>query len=147
MRRVVLALVTTGLGLVLLLSYKTPSSTLPAPAAHAEKAGPAPAGGKRATAGGPTTKARQVSGPVAQTEYGPVQVQATLSADGRIVRAHALRYPQDGHSEEISQQSLPRLDRAAVDAQSADIDTVSGATSTSEGYKQSLQAALDRARG
>ncbi|MFD7938360.1 FMN-binding protein [Streptomyces sp. NPDC059755] len=43
--------------------------------------------------------------------------------------------------------AIPKLNAAAVAAGSADIDTVSSATFTSEGYKKSLQSALDQAGG
>jgi uncharacterized protein with FMN-binding domain len=55
-------------------------------------------------------------------------------------------YPSGNHrDEEINAYALPVLRQAVLDAQSAHIDTVSGATVTSDGYKQSLQAALDAA--
>ena len=86
-----------------------------------------------------------VNGATVDTPYGPVQVQITV-AGGRIVRAEAVNYPQDGgRSQEINSQAIPQLNRHATSAQSANIDTVSGATYTSQGYRQSLQSALDAA--
>jgi uncharacterized protein with FMN-binding domain len=77
--------------------------------------------------------------------YGPVQVQVTVRGN-RIVRAHAIDYPQGGgRDQEINSRAVPQLDQEAVQAQSARIDTVSGATYTSEGYRTSLQSALDAA--
>jgi uncharacterized protein with FMN-binding domain len=49
------------------------------------------------------------------------------------------------HSRDISAAAAPQLRQEALRSQSASIDTVSGATYTSEGYRQSLQAALDQA--
>lgn len=65
---------------------------------------------------------------------------------GRIVRADAIVYPQgSGRDQEINSQAVPQLDQETLDAQSAHIDTVSGATYTSDGYRSSLQSALDEA--
>ncbi|AIR97310.1 FMN-binding protein [Streptomyces glaucescens] len=92
---------------------------------------------------GTQTGARTVTGAAAQTRYGPVQVRITVSG-GRITQAAAVRAPDGGRSGQISADAVPRLDRAAVAAGSADIDAVSGATYTSTGYRQSLQSALDQ---
>ena len=93
----------------------------------------------------PTPTSSTVNGAPADTPYGPVQVQITLT-NGRIVRADAIDYPQGGgRDQEINSQAIPQLDRETLQAQSAQIDTVSGATYTSDGYRQSLQSALDAA--
>ncbi|MFD5570537.1 FMN-binding protein [Streptomyces cadmiisoli] len=91
-------------------------------------------------------QARTLTGAVAQTEYGPVQVRVTVQG-GKITRAEAVQAPSGGRSTEITADAVPRLNEAAVAAGSADIDAVSGATYTSGGYKQSLQSALDQAGG
>ncbi|MGV9277890.1 FMN-binding protein [Streptomyces griseosporeus] len=96
--------------------------------------------------GGAQGAARTVTGDVARTQYGPVQVRVTVSG-GRIVRAEAVQAPKGGHSDEVTATAVPKLGQEAVAAQSADIDAVSGATYTSAGYRQSLQSALDRAGG
>jgi uncharacterized protein with FMN-binding domain len=86
-----------------------------------------------------------VNGSSADTPYGPVQVQLKIRS-GRIVSATAIDYPQGGQTDqEINSQAIPILQHETVQAQSAHIDTVSGATFTSGGYLQSLQAALDAA--
>lgn len=94
----------------------------------------------------PTT--RTVTGPVVENEYGNVQVQVTLSGS-RIVNVVALELPEDtAQSDQRSEQVDDRYSGTAglvVQQQSADLDTVSGATATSESYRRSLQAALDRA--
>ncbi|MFJ8108618.1 FMN-binding protein [Streptomyces sp. NPDC096132] len=84
------------------------------------------------------------TGTVAQTQYGPVQVRITV-AGGKITKAEAVQAPEGGTSSQKTELSVPKLNQAAVAAGSADIDTVSGATYTSEGYKKSLQSALDQA--
>ncbi|KOV64433.1 FMN-binding protein [Streptomyces sp. AS58] len=91
-------------------------------------------------------EARTLTGAVAQTEYGPVQVRVTVQG-GKITRAEAVQAPSGGRSTDITADAVPRLNKAAVAAGSADIDAVSGATYTSGGYKQSLQSALDQAGG
>ena len=91
----------------------------------------------------PTTTV--VNGNSIGTRYGPVQVQLTVSK-GRIVSATAIDYPNtDGHDTEINGSAIPVLQDETVTAQNANIDTVSGATYTSDGYRQSLQSALDAA--
>ncbi len=74
-----------------------------------------------------------------------MQVRVTLQGT-RITDVEALHLPSDRErSAEISDFAGPRLRQEALKAQSANIDTVSGATYTSEGYRQSLQSALDQA--
>ncbi|MDX6302616.1 MAG: hypothetical protein QOF53_3830 [Nocardioidaceae bacterium] len=76
--------------------------------------------------------------------YGTVQVRVTLHGR-RITGVTALRLPAGGRSSDISGYAAPRLRQEALSAQSAHIDTVSGASYTSAGYASSLQSALDRA--
>ncbi|MET9630030.1 FMN-binding protein [Lentzea sp. NPDC006480] len=86
-------------------------------------------------------QARTVNGPAVNTSEGTVQVQVTLQGT-KITDVKAVRAPNS----EPTRMALPILKQEALKAQSADIDTVSGATATSQGYKQSLQAALDGAQ-
>ncbi|WP_112262677.1 FMN-binding protein [Lentzea terrae] len=104
----------------------------------------------KATGSAPTTQPQQqqqqaqtrtVSGPAVNTEEGTVQVQVTFQGT-KITDVKALRAPNSNPT----RMALPILRESALKAQSADIDTVSGATYTSEGYKQSLQAAIDGAQ-
>jgi len=89
--------------------------------------------------------AKVVNGASVPTRYGPVQVRLTIKA-GKIITATAIDYPSSGgRDREINSFAIPVLQRATVAAQSAHIDTVSGATYTSDGYRASLQAALDAA--
>ncbi|MGA5137933.1 FMN-binding protein, partial [Streptomyces azureus] len=109
----------------------------------------APAGGgssQAAGSGGGQAQTRTLTGSVAQTQYGPVQVRITV-AGGKITKAEAVQAPKGGRSDQITSASVPRLNQAAVAAGNAQIDAVSGATYTSAGYKQSLQSALDQAGG
>jgi uncharacterized protein with FMN-binding domain len=86
-----------------------------------------------------------VSGPVAQTRWGPVQVQVVLDGS-KITAVTVPQYPQGNRKDqEINARALPILVQETLDAQSATIDMVSGATVTSEGYLESLQGALDQA--
>ncbi|MGW4010705.1 FMN-binding protein [Streptomyces sp. NPDC004763] len=87
-----------------------------------------------------------LTGDAAQTQYGPVQVRVTVSG-GKITGVETLQAPKGGRSDQVTADAVPKLDRAAVAAGSADIDAVSGATYTSAGYVKSLQSALDRAGG
>lgn len=98
--------------------------------------------------GGSATPPRQVlraAGPTVQTRYGPVQVRVVVAVVGgsdRIRSATAVQLPSGGHSGQISSYAGPQLAKEAITAQSAKIDTVSGASYTSDGYRRSLQAAL-----
>jgi uncharacterized protein with FMN-binding domain len=86
-----------------------------------------------------------VAGGVAQTQWGPVQVQLTVAND-KITDVAMLQYPNGNSTDlQINSYALPILMRATVQAQSANIDMISGATVTSVGYLQSLQSALDQA--
>ena len=80
-------------------------------------------------------------------QFGDVQVQVTFSA-GRITDVKAVQLPYDRRrSAEISQFVEPYLRSEALQAQSAQIDLISGATYTSDSYAQSLQSAIDKAHG
>lgn len=82
-------------------------------------------------------------GPTEDTPYGTVQVEVKVQS-GRIVDVVALQLPFDRRrSAEISQYVEPILHDEALQAQSAQIDGISGATWTSGGYQASLQGALD----
>ena len=87
---------------------------------------------------------RQFVGQPFDVGYGTVQVRVTV-VGRRLVDVTPLSLPQGGRSSEISAGAAPQLRREALAAQSARIDTVSGASYTSAGYARSLQSALDRA--
>lgn len=89
---------------------------------------------------------RTVTGSVALTQWGPVQVQLTV-ANGSITQVTVLQYPNGNSRDvEIANYSLPILIQETMQSQSAQIDMVSGATYTSDGYIRSLQSALDQAK-
>ncbi|WAZ19106.1 FMN-binding protein [Streptomyces cinnabarinus] len=121
----------------------TSRSASHAPAPTRTSSAPSTPDAPKTTAAAPSI--RTVTGATAQTKYGPVQVRITLT-DGRITGATAVQSPSSSpRSQEISSTAVPKLNQETLTAQSADIDTVSGATYTSAGYKQSLQSALDKA--
>ncbi|MEV0268177.1 FMN-binding protein [Hamadaea sp. NPDC050747] len=166
MRRITLWLLSTVAAVVLLFSYRT--STMGAgggdtvavtPANNTGAAGSGSAGQQptnngstnsgttNGTTSGTTTTSgsKTYDGSVAQTRWGPVQVRITV-ANGKITDVEAVEYPTENHrDQEINQYALPILHDSVISQQSAKIDTVSGATVTSEGYIESLQAALDAA--
>ena len=93
----------------------------------------------------PTRQVLKAAGPTLHTRYGPVQVHVVVVASGgtdRIRSVTAVQLPAGGHSGDISSYAGPQLAKEAITAQSAKIDTVSGASYTSDGYRRSLQAAL-----
>jgi uncharacterized protein with FMN-binding domain len=84
-------------------------------------------------------------GDTISTRFGPVQVQAQIQ-NGTLVAVAVVQYPDDdGKSIRINERALPELQSEALTAQSARVDTISGATYTSNAYVQSLQSALDEA--
>ena len=148
MRRIIVAVGTTATGLVLLFSW--PTSWNRPVVAGGQAAALGGAGISQGTAvtgasssGSGTTAT--VDGAVVQTPYGNVQVRLTVT-DGNVTAAEAIAYPDRGGTDvQISNYAIPILSQEAVQAQSAKIDMVSGATFTSRGYIQSLQDALDQA--
>lgn len=74
-----------------------------------------------------------------------MQVEITV-AGGKVTDVSVVDYPDNnGKDQQINARALPVLVEETLDAQSADIDMVSGATVTSDGYVESLQSALDQA--
>lgn len=147
MRRIVLWFLSTLTVVVLLFGYHT--STTGALSAGSDVVVPAPATPGAGSSGGSTTKkssgtaARTVTGPLVQTRWGPVQVKVTASG-GKLTDVTVVQYPYDNpKDQEINDYAIPVLVKEAIDAQSADIDMISGATVTSVGYQSSLQSALD----
>jgi uncharacterized protein with FMN-binding domain len=137
-RRAAITTLSTVAGVVLLLSLKPHESTLPA--ASAPRSAASPSAGS--ASGGRTGT---FTGEVVDTRYGPVQVAATLDK-GRLTAVEVLQAPSGSpRDRETSSYAVPQLTEEALSAQSADIDTVSGATYTSRGYIRSLQSALDEA--
>ena len=106
---------------------------------------PSPRSTPSPSATAPSSATKTFTGDQVMTRWGPMQVQITVSG-GRITAAQAVQYPSgNGRDAEINSYALPVLNQEVVDRQSAQIDTVSGATVTSDGYLQSLQSALDQA--
>jgi uncharacterized protein with FMN-binding domain len=157
LRRVVLASAATVSGMVMLLSLKphtTPQIAVSAPATAPSTApsagsssgsGSGSASGSGSGSGSGSSGTKSVDGETVQTRWGPVQVRITLK-NGKLTDVTAVTYPTDNpRDQEINSYALPRLRSEALTAQSSSIDTVSGATYTSDGYRQSLQSALDSA--
>ncbi len=162
MRRLSVWIVSTAAGVVLLFSYHTSTAgsaggrvltglapvgvVADAPAANTPSSSAAAATGTSPrTLARKATMSRRINGAAVTTRYGPVQVQITVSGS-RVVSAKAIAYPTgNSRDAEISSWAVPQLNSEVVQAQSASIDTVSGASFTSEGYRESLQSALDAA--
>jgi uncharacterized protein with FMN-binding domain len=158
MKRIVLAIAGTVAGLAALLSFKshsalssgalpraglpstTPSTSVPS-TPGTSSAPSSPSRGRSST----STTTRTIAGQAVQTQYGVVQVQAVVSG-GKIKNVSFLQLTAyDPRSQEINSAAAPILLQQTLAAQSSQIDGVSGATYTSEGYVQSLQSALDQA--
>jgi uncharacterized protein with FMN-binding domain len=103
------------------------------------------AGSGAGSSSGSTSGTKTYTGDVADTRWGPVQVKITVT-DGKITAAEPTQVPTDNpRDQEINSYAVPILNQEAVKAQSAQIDAISGATVTSDGYIQSLQSAIDQA--
>jgi uncharacterized protein with FMN-binding domain len=142
MGRVIVAIAGTVAGLVLLLSFKTTGT-----AARSTSAASTPPIVASATpAAKPTTPTtKTVTGGVSENQYGPVQVQVTVRG-GKVTAVTATQYPNgDSRSAQISAYAIPALNQEALQAGSAGIDMISGASYTSESYLASLQSALSKA--
>jgi uncharacterized protein with FMN-binding domain len=154
MSRIAVIFAATVTVVVLLFSYRT--STHPAALGVAGPQTRLPTGSAvpgptttPTTPGGTTTPGSGTSGTydgtAADTPYGPVQVRITV-AGGRITDARTVQVPDESRRDvEINDAAVPVLIQETLQAQSARIDTVSGATYTSEGYINSLQSAIDAA--
>lgn len=156
MIKVAVSLVSTAVGLMLLLSFKSHTAGAPKSAladtgngfSSAPIAGP---GG--AATGSPSPRRTKrprgahgtFTGDPIDTPYGTMQV-AAIVANGRLTGVTVLRHTDvGGRSAQIDAAALPVLKSEAMSAHSAHIDVVSGATYTSRGYARSLQSALDKA--
>jgi uncharacterized protein with FMN-binding domain len=162
--RAVVAITGTALGLILLFSFKTPDEAphrvagAIAPTASTRPigaSGPGTTSGPGAaaaptpgsTAGSQNGATKTVTGDDVPNQFGDVQVQVTFSGT-KITDVKALQLPSDrARSAQISNFAAPYLRTEALQAQSAQIDLISGATYTSESYAQSLQSAIDKAGG
>jgi hypothetical protein len=156
MRRIVMWLMGTVATVALLFGYRTSTSgpiggsSLAAAAPRVVSGdstgsvGSAGSAGSGGSGSAPLANA-VINGGVARTRWGPVQVQVQI-ASNRIVDVRVLQQPNGNRTDaEINSYALPQLRQQVLQAQSANVDGVSGATVTSDGYRQSLQSALDTA--
>lgn len=153
MKKIIAAVVIVAL--VGLYIYFRPSDTATAPVSDTTSAshettnpGATSGGTPPPVATDPKTgyKDGSYTGKLADAVYGPIQVKAVI-AGGRIVDVVFLKYPSDhGHTLEVSQQTMPVLKQEVITIQSANVDTISGATQTVDGFKETLQSALTQAK-
>jgi uncharacterized protein with FMN-binding domain len=142
--RILTLLISTVTGVVLLFGYRTstpqPTTTSIVSSAIDASEASGPTSSESATGGTAT-----YTGAAVGTRWGDVQVQITVT-DGVIKAVDAVEAPNSNNRDiEINNRALPILAAEALQAQSAAIDTVSGATVTSAGYLGSLQSAIDQA--
>jgi uncharacterized protein with FMN-binding domain len=155
MRRVILAVTGTIAGLVALLSFKVHDAAVPVAATSGTGGGSSTSssssssssttipGEFRSVTGTLTTGETTITGHVANTVYGPVQIELVVKS-GKIVKVAVLKQPTNTiHDIQIGEFAFPRLISETLSAQSAKIDAVSGASYTSAGYISSLQNAVD----
>ena len=139
------AAILTGTGAVLALLMLYPTSTNSATTPRRPGQALAAAGVVTAPAQPSAVATTTINGRSIDTRYGPVQVQITVRG-GQLISAIAIDYPQAGDRDvQINSYAIPVLQQETLLARSAKVDTVSGATYTSAGYRTSLQSALDTA--
>ena len=151
MRRVILAVTGTIAGLVALLSFKAHAPTVPVASTSGTGGGSSTSSSSSRTipgefqsvAGTLTTGETAITGKVANTVYGPVQIQLVVKSH-KIVKVAVLEQPTNTiHDIQIGEFAFPKLISETLTAQNAKIDAVSGASYTSAGYISSLQSAVD----
>ncbi len=146
MRRISTWFLSTLTIVVLLFGYHTSTSSVPATDSVISSTRPSTDTPAASSSGASSSANKTYTGSSVDTRWGPIQVAITV-AGSEITKVSVPVYP-DGNrrDEEINSYALPILTSATIDAQSAQIDMVSGATVTSVGYLDSLQSALDEAR-
>jgi uncharacterized protein with FMN-binding domain len=151
-RRVVIFGAITAIGLILLLTFRSrapdgPAAGSPVPSISRPTASaPGTSTPPSATSSAPALRdgTHRALGRRVHTDWGYVQVAVRI-AHRRIVDITAVELPHGNPTDvQINRDAAPQLRAAALAAQSAHIDTISGATVTSEGYLRSLQSALDQ---
>ena len=155
MRRVILAVTGTIAGLVALLSFKAHVPTMPVAATTGTGGGSSTSsssssssartipGEFQSVAGTLTPGETTVTGKVASTAYGPVQIELVVKSH-KIVKVAVLEQPTNTiHDIQIGEFAFPKLISETLAAQNAKVDAVSGASYTSAGYIASLQSAVD----
>jgi uncharacterized protein with FMN-binding domain len=148
MKRAPIVLGATALGLGATLGFHAHPSTASkatTAATTATSSGSASASSSSSGRSSSSSATKTVAGDAVSTQYGPVQLKVTISG-GKITNITALQLPaNDPKSAQIGSYAEPLLRQSALSRQSANIDVVSGATYTSDGYKTALQSALDKA--
>jgi uncharacterized protein with FMN-binding domain len=171
MKRVILSIAGTIASLAALLGFKThgaahlatlpsasrttPTQTptgggattigaTPQPSSSSSSSGASSSSNKQSSSSSSSTAPRTAVGDAYQNQFGTVQVQVTVSGKTITNVKFVQLTAYDQHSQEINSQAGPMLLQQTLDAQSANINGVSGATYTSTSYVQSLQSALDK---
>lgn len=123
---------------------KATKTASPAPTEHSS-APKSSAPSKSASQPASQPVSKTVTGPEVSNGWGPFQVSVTVK-DGKITAVDVPVIPQDGRSQFINSRAVPILAQEAVQANSAKVDVVSGATDSSYAFMQSLSAALQQIR-
>ena len=125
-------------------SSPSPGNASPVITTPSSTAGTTPSSTSPTTGG--LYKNGSYTGSVADAHWGNIQVKAIIQ-NGKITDVQFLQYPNErNRSIEINNYADPQLTSEAIQAQSAQVDTVSGATDTSDAFIQSLSDALSQAK-
>ncbi|HEY5152716.1 MAG TPA: FMN-binding protein [Candidatus Saccharimonadales bacterium] len=135
-----------GSGVVIKPSSSTASQNTPATPSTATNTGSSGTSSSQSTASTAAYKDGKYTGSVADAYYGYIQVLAVISG-GKLTDVQFLQHPSDrSTSIEINSQAMPYLKQEALQAQSANVNIISGATDTSQAFIQSLSSALSSAK-
>src|SRR3954467_1828422 len=154
MKRAPIVLTATALGLAATLGFNTRHAesslttaavSAPASSGSSTASGSSSSSGARSSSSASSSATKTVPPDAVATQYGNVQLKVTISG-GKITKIEPVQLPSnDPKSVQIGSYAEPLLTQSALAKQSADVDLVSGATYTSNGYQQALQSALDKA--
>ncbi len=149
LKKIVVAALIVGVFLIYSLTHAQASALAPSTtnsSSSSTSTGSTSSSGASASTTGAKYKDGSYTGSVADAQWGYIQVKAVISG-GKITDVQFLQYPNDrNRSIEINSYADPQLTQEAIQAQSAQVDVITGATDSSEAFMQSLGDALTQAQ-
>ncbi len=149
LKKIVVAALIVGVFLIYSLTHAQASALAPSTtnsSSSSTSTGSTSSSGASGSAASTKYKDGSYTGSVADAQWGYIQVKAVISG-GKITDVQFLQYPNDrNRSIEINSYADPQLTQEAIQAQSAQVDVITGATDSSEAFMQSLGDALTQAQ-
>lgn len=151
-KKLVVSVLIIGVFLVYSLLHNRSSASVLSSTIPTGSTSPASASSTNTTVGNATGapgslyKDGSYTGAVTDAQWGYVQVHVVIQ-NGKMANVQFLQYPHDrNRSVEINGYADPQLIQEAIQAQSARVDIITGATDSSEAFIQSLSDALSQAQ-